>query len=74
MLDSERSFLTIVNVHWSDGFKLVKQNYTEKETQKGKYKNLKIKKSKRCEILKSNNRIIQKYVQIYMFKYAKDVK
>ena len=64
MLDSERSFLTIVNVHWSDWFKLVKQNYTEKETQKGKYKNLKIKKSKRCEILKSNNRIIQKYVQI----------
>ena len=31
----------------------------EKETLKGKYKNPKL-KSKRCEIVKSNNRIIQK--------------
>ena len=33
---------------------------TEKETRKGKYKNLKVQKSKRCEIVKSNNIIIQK--------------
>ena len=33
---------------------------TEKETQKGKYKNPKVQLCKRCEIVKSNNRIIQK--------------
>ena len=33
---------------------------TEKETQKGKYKNPKVQKSKRCEIVKSNKRNIQK--------------
>ena len=32
----------------------------EKETQKGKMKNTKVQKSKRCENVKSNNRIIQK--------------
>jgi hypothetical protein len=32
----------------------------EKETQKWKYKNPKVQKSNRCEIVKSNNRIIQK--------------
>ena len=30
----------------------------EKETQKGKYKNPKVQKFKRCEIVKSNNRIM----------------
>ena len=33
---------------------------TEKKTQKGKIKNPKVQKSKRCENVKSNNRIIQK--------------
>ena len=33
---------------------------SEKETQKVKYKNPKVQKSKRCEIVKFNNRIIQK--------------
>ena len=33
---------------------------TEKGTQKGKMKNPKVQKSKRCENVKSNNRIIQK--------------
>ena len=33
---------------------------TEKETQKGKMKNPKVQKPKRCENVKSNNRIIQK--------------
>ena len=33
---------------------------SEQETQKGKYKNPKVQKSKRCEIVKSNNKIIQK--------------
>ena len=32
----------------------------EKEPQKGKYKNPKVQKSKRCEIVKFKNRIIQK--------------
>ena len=32
----------------------------EKETQKGKMKNTKFQKCKRCENVKSNNRIIQK--------------
>ena len=32
----------------------------EKETQKGKMKNTKVKKCKRCENVKHNNRIIQK--------------
>ena len=44
---------------------------TEKETQKGKYKNPKVQKSNRCEIVKSINRFIKK---IEKFKYAKDVK
>ena len=34
--------------------------FPEKETPKGKYKNPKVQKSKRYEIVKSNNRIIQK--------------
>ena len=33
---------------------------SEKETQKGKMKNTKLQKSKRCENVKSNNRVIQK--------------
>ena len=32
----------------------------EKETQKGKMKNPKVQKSKRCDNLPSNNKIIQK--------------
>ena len=32
----------------------------KKETQKGEMKNQKVQKSKRCENVKSNNRIIQK--------------
>ena len=35
-------------------------NQREKETQKGKMKNTKVQKSKRCENVKSNKRIIQK--------------
>ena len=33
--------------------------FAEKETQKGKMKNTKVQKCKRCENLKYNNRIIQ---------------
>ena len=55
---------------------LYKSERSEKETQKGKYKNLKVQKSKRCEIVKSNIRTIQKSKssKIEKFQYAKDVK
>ena len=37
-----------------------RQGSTEKGTQKGKYKNPKVQKCRKCEIVKSKNRIIQK--------------
>ena len=37
---------------------ILKIKYKEKETQKGKMKNPKVQKSKRCENVKSNNIII----------------
>ena len=40
----------------------------EKGTQKEKYKNPKVKKSKSCEIVKSNNRIIKKSKRSHMQK------
>ena len=48
----------------------------EKETQKGKYKNPKVKKSKRCEIVKYNNRIIQKSEssEIEKLKYKENIR
>ena len=54
----------------------IKSEFPEKETQKVKYKNPKVRISQRCEIVKSNNRIIKKLEssKIKKFKYAKDVK
>ena len=48
-------------------------SFSEKGTKKGKYKNPKVQKFKRCEIVQSNNRIIQKLEssEIQKFKYAK---
>ena len=49
---------------------------SEKETQKGKYKNPKVQKSKRCDVVKSNNRIIQKSKssKIKKLKYKENIR
>ena len=51
--------MQLLTVWNSLGWKINDSN-SEKETQKGKMKNPKFQKSKRCENVISNNRIIQK--------------
>ena len=52
----------------NNSYQYLTHSLSEKETQKGKYKNPQVQICERCERVKSNNRIIQKSISSNMQK------